>query len=297
VITFFIPEHVARKGPAGRTHYRSILKYIVKPDSGDRIIKQFAAHTEAPQPGLPEWPYLGALDLRSIKAEDVRKLTSVALEYGYSPQTVKHIRNVLGAILSHAIERREFSGPNPVHCVVLPPVVPQIQNLSVAQVRSILGELRYPEREIALITIATGMSIAEICALQWKYVNLNARAAIIDGEVIPASCILVKYYWNAKGLVPQSSARVRRVQIPEALLTMLRQLKQQESVLHGDDFVLTSASGKPVSPANARDLILKPIGRRVRIPRLSWQMIKRSHGTLLGALRHQLCDDLVRMAH
>jgi hypothetical protein len=71
----------------------------------------------------------------------------------------------------------------------------QAHTLTLAQVRQVLGLMRYPEREIALIPILTSMNVAEIYGLQWKYVNLTDTWSNQDGELIPPSTIAVRQEW------------------------------------------------------------------------------------------------------
>ena len=94
----------------------------------------------------------------------MRSLVSSAIARGYSSQTVKHIRNVIHAIISHAQRRGCFSGNNPVSSVKLPPMIRKTeQNLTISQIKAMLSLMQYPDKEIALITITTGMNIVEIC--------------------------------------------------------------------------------------------------------------------------------------
>jgi len=52
--------------------------------------------------------------------------------------------------------------------------------------------MQYPEREIALIAIYTGLTIIDICNLQWKHVNLDLYATIVNGEPIPPLSLAIR---------------------------------------------------------------------------------------------------------
>jgi integrase len=294
VETKFVPEHVAHKALAGRVHYYSILKHVLRPETVDHLFEQFSKTPNARLRCLPDWPYLDDVKLCDLTPDHVRQLMSAAFVRGYSAQTVRHIRSVISALITHAMNERCLSGKNPVSGVPLPPIIrKRAHNLNVIQVKSVLRLMQYPEREIALITIATGMSISEICGLQWKHVNLTKTALLTDGEMIPPGCILVKQLRNSKGLSAVGSNRRRHVDIPEALLTTLVKLKRRLGDTGPGEFVLAFPSGNSISPVSARYLLLKPIGRKLEMPWLSWQVLQRAHDTLLTALRPQLCDDLV----
>ena len=278
----FIPEHVTRKTFAGRTHYCAILKHILHPETVDRMFEDGHSGGNARLRALPGWPYLDDVPLPEVTPAHVTRIVLAAFAQGYSAQTVKHIRNVIGAIISHAINENFLYGSNPVCSVPLPPIVRKRgQRLDASQVRSLLSLMKYPEREMTLITLGTGMSISEICGLQWKHVNLTRAEMHCEGYTIPARSIFVKQQLNVRGLGAIGAGRTRFVQIPEALCDALSMLTSQFGKRNPNAFVLTSESGNPISAANARDTVLKPIGRRLKMPWLSWQVIKRTQTALM----------------
>ena len=116
----FLPEHIATKRTPGRRHYQAILKHILNPDYVNRIFGVNPERSKVKLKVNPNWPYLDQVRLHDLQAEDVRRLVTVALETGYSTQTAKHIRNVVSAIISHAIKEGHFVGGNPA-IVVNPP--------------------------------------------------------------------------------------------------------------------------------------------------------------------------------
>jgi integrase len=292
--TRFIPDHVKHKSFAGRTHYQAILKHILKPETVERIFTPYLGAMKARLKTVPGWPYLDEVKLSEIKPDHIRQITALATAHGYSPQTIKHIKNVVGAIISHARKERLFNGDNPVRDVKLPPMVRrESKNLTIAQVETILGLMKYPEREIALITIATGMSISEICALQWKHVNLAASAAYIDGEFLSSRSIKVKRQWSAGDLVDLSPDRVRSVIIPESLREHLKKMMMRpaKSIIDQDKFVISTRDGRPISPSNILLHGLKPIGCKLDIPWLSWQVLKRAQKAFMLELTMKYYGD------
>jgi integrase len=290
----FIPEHVERKSFAGRTHYQSILKHILRPETVDRLFNHGSTEKRTRLRAIPDWPYLDDVDLCELTSEHVRGLTSAAMRRGYSAQTVKHIRSVLGTIISHAKRERLFTGDNPVPDVGLPAIDRKMTpKLTIVQAKAMLAIMQSPEREMALITMTTGMNVSEICGLQWKHVNLTETARECDDDMIPPECILVKQHWNPEGIVNVNSNRIRFVDIPEPLFRVFVALKQEARSSDLDSFVLASPFGKPMCPASLRRLRLKPIGRKLQMPWISWQVLTRAHVMLLSELKLQLSRDLV----
>jgi integrase len=291
--TKFIPDHVEHKSFAGRTHYQAILKHILKPETVERMFTPYMGAMKARLKAVPGWPYLDDVELCELAPDHIRHLTASASAHGYSPQTIKHIRNVVGAIISHARRERLFSGDNPVCDVKLPPVVHrESKNLTIAQVETILGLMKYPEREIALITIATGMSISEICALQWKHVNLAASAAYIEGEFLSSRSIRVKRQWSAGELMDLSHDKVRNVILPESLREHLKKMYPTKKIIDQNEFVISTRDGRPISPSNILLHGLKPIGCKLDMPWLSWQVLKRAQKAFMLELTMKYYGDL-----
>lgn len=292
--TNFIPNHVELKTLAGRTHYQAILKHVLRPETVDRLFAPYVGMPKARLRALSDWPYLDEVRLCDVTPDHVRRLTASALARGYSPQTVKHIKNVVGAIISHAKREGIFIGDNPISKVRLPPIVHKAShNLSIAQAKMILSLMEYPEREIALITFGTGMSISEICGLKWGRVNLTSRTLYSEGSLVPPRSMLVTDQWSPAGLLDVGVRRVRSVSIPDSVFRVLLALRKGQRRADPDCFVLAAQSGSPVCPASLRMSKLKPIGRRLGMPWLSWQVLKRAHDALLCELRTQLNDELV----
>ena len=290
----FIPEHVEHKAPAGKTHYQSMLKHLLKPETVNRMFR-LENPSNSKLKSVPGWPYLDDVQLCDLKADHVRSLVSLAVARGYSSQTVKHIRNALHAIISHAQREGCFSGHNPVSLVKPPPMIRKTEhNLAISQIKEMLSLMQYPLKEIALLTITTGMNMVEICELQWKHVNLTDSERYIDGEVVPERSIAVRARWNRTGLDDLHSGRNRDIDIPEPLFPILERLRRRKSNTKAHDFVVTSQSGQPLLATSIRVPQLKPIGQKLGIPWLSWHDLRRAYTASLSEFRAQFNHE---MAH
>lgn len=289
----FIPQHVMRKTHAGRLHYHAILKHILNPESVDRMFSNYTRGTKGRLKAFPDGPYLDEVRICDLNSHHVGQLVAFAIARGYSPQTTKHISNVLGAVIFHARGEGLFSGNNPISDVKLPPLQHRkVHNLTIPEAKGVLRMMKSPEREIALMTITTGMSVSEVCALQWKHVNLSDTALYSDQEVIPPSHVLVKCQWNKTDSSDVAFSRVRKVEVPDPLRRCLLGLRRVRGRFDPDDFVWAQDSGTPLRPADIRAR-LDPIGMQLGIPWLSWPVLRRAHQALLSELRSQLCDELM----
>lgn len=295
VETKFIPERVEKKTLSGQTHYRSMLKHLLRPDTVNRMFSP-GGFTNGRLKNRSGWPYLDEVRLCDITTSDhVDPLIAAASACGYSAQTVKHIKNVFFAIISHAQRQGYFAGPNPVSQVKLPPLARKARyNLTMSQTKAILDLMQYPDQEIALFSVTAGMSIVEICELRWKHVNLSDSEIYLDGEWIPPRCLMVRPARNRSGLGENRSGRSRNIEIQKALLFHLKELSRRRDYTKRNDFVLVSESGERIPPESIRAGRLKPIGRKLGVPWLSWQALRRAYVTLLVDYRAQFAAEMVR---
>jgi hypothetical protein len=290
----FAPDHVMRKTPAGRVHYHAILKHVLNPDVVDRIFSPASGCVKGRLKPVPDWPYLDDVRLCDLSAAHIHHLIVSAAARGYSPQTIKHIRNVVGAVISHARKNEVFTGDNPASVVELPPMTRRAsRDLTIAEARAILSHLRYPEREIALMSITTGIGISEICHLRWRHVNLSNRQILCDGEVIPPQCILVSRCGTYGDAIDPSLTHPRKLDFPNSLIRWLLDLRRKQGKYDPDRFIVSLPGEDGLSPIAVQMLRLKPVGRALGIPWLSWQVLKRAHNALLSELTNHLSDQLV----
>jgi integrase len=295
----FVPEHVSMKAASGRTHFRAILKHVLMPEEVDRAFRVGADRSKSKLKAVPNWPYLSGARLADTRPEDVQRLIAAAVTRGYSAQTVKHIRNVVSAIFAHARKKHCFSGENPAGPVTLPKMVrKEAHTLTFAQAKDLLGAMRYPEKELALIAMLTRMNVAEICGLQWKWVNLTDEWSMTDGERIPPRTIAVrKHFYRGELVSLPKGSRERHLSIPEALLPILRELSKRAKYTASDDFVLVSSVGTPINEKDIAMRRLKPLGRKMQMPWLCWRVFSRTHTTLAYQFGTQSLDRVVMSGH
>lgn len=123
VKTRFIPEYVSLRCTAGKAHYRAMMKHILNPGRVDAFFDEGSRGPKGRLKAVHGWPYLDDVRLPELSVHHVEAIVSAALEKGYSVQTVKQIRYVLGVIVAHAMDRRCFIGENPAFQVPLPKMI------------------------------------------------------------------------------------------------------------------------------------------------------------------------------
>jgi integrase len=291
----FIPEYVATRRSTGRAHFRAILKHVFKPEQVDRVFADDSAKAAVKLKAIDGWPYMDSQRLCDISGERIQHLISTALQSGYSIQTATHIRNVIRAIFTHAIMARCYTGTNPTTLVTLPAMARKVAHtLTLTELKQVMLAMRYPEKGIALFAILTEMNVAEICGLQWKYVNLSDVGHMVEDDWIPSRTIAVRKQWHRGEFGPVFGKRKRLVPVPEALCLILRDLRNRKHFTGSQDFVLASRSGTPFYPQNIAARRLKAIGRKLEMPWLSWNVFHRTHLNLRSEFGRQLHKEYER---
>ena len=292
----FVPDYVSRRRLAGRAHFQSILKYVLTPEQVARAFEAAQKTGKLQLRSIPGWPYLGSQRLCDIDRDTIQHLTSTALKSGYSTQTVTHIRNVIRSIFAYAIETRCYAGKNPATFVSLPAMTrKELHALSLNQVKQMMQMMRYPEKVIALFAIVTGMNVAEICGLQWKYVNVSNDRHLADTDWIPPRTIAVRKQSYRGEFGPVIANRKRFVPVPELLSSILRDLKNRGNFTGLQDFVLASRTGTPIYPENVAARRLKAIGKELEMPWLSWSVFHRTHLNLKSQFGRHLYKEFERV--
>jgi integrase len=284
----FVPGHVALKETSGRIHYQAILRHVLTPEEVDGAFGVVAKGSRRLLRPVPGWPYLSNVRLCDVQPDHVQRLVSVAMAHGYSFQTVRHIRNVVRTIFSHARRELCFMGENPASLARLPETGHmQAQSLTLEQVKEAVGAMHYPEKEMVLLSTFTGMSPAEISGFQWKQVNLTSVEVNTDGTRIPPRTIAVRKQWCNGALESLKDCSIRNLPIPHPLFQILLDLKRRDRFTSPDDFVLVTEVGKPI---NQKDIVarkLRPIAKQLGLPSLSVQTFRRTRKILASELGKQ----------
>ena len=294
----FIPEHVALKRFSGQVHYRSMLKHVLTPEEVDAIFHVGKRGSKSKLKAIPDWPYLSNLRLCDVGPHHAHCLTSAAMGRGYSSQTVAHIRNVIGAIFTHAKQVQCFVGENPVSTLKLSKVTrKEAHSLTLSQATEALTAMRYPEKEMMLLTVFTDMNMAEICGIQWGHINLTGMTINIEGGIVPPKTIAVRKQWYRGKSQGVKENRIRNLPIPQPLLETLIRLKSREDFTQPDDFVLVTRVGTAVNLTNTVARRLQPVGKKLGIPSLSWHVFRRTTKALSKEFGSQFQDSIAIMEH
>jgi site-specific recombinase XerC len=289
----FVPEYVASMRSAGHDYFQAMLKHVLGPELVDRAFGEDKGSSRSKLRAIPGWPYLNAQRLCDVHPDHIQQIITAALHKGYSIQTVTHIRNVIRKIFSHARDASCFQGENPATRVVLPDMARKESHvLTAEQLRQAIHSMRYPEKDVALLSILTDMNVAEIFGLQWDYVNSSVTGRLVDGEWIPPHVIAVRHlsYRNQIRLVMGS--RKRDIPISDLVHRVLQNIKARKQGAPKNGFVFSTRKGTPINQDNVAARRLKLIGKQLGMPWLSWNVFHRTSACLTPESHKQLHAEL-----
>ncbi len=289
----FVPEYVASMRSAGHDYFQAMLKHVLGPEQVDRAFRVDKGRSRSKLTAIPGWPYLNAHRLCDVQPDHIQGIITAALDNGYSIQTVTHIRNVIRKIFSHARDASCFHGENPATRVVLPLIArKQSHVLTSEQLRQVIHNMRYPEKDVALLCVLTDMNVAEIFGLQWKYVNASELGRQVDGEWIPPHVIAVRNlsYRNQMRIV--TGSRKRDIPISDHVHRVLQNIKARRQIAPKDGFLFSTRKGTPINQDNVAARRLKLIGKQLGMPWLSWNVFHRTRAHLPPESQKRLHIDL-----
>jgi integrase len=249
----------------------------------------------------------GSVPLKSLDKVELQSwLNHLAEKYARS--LVLHAKHYLKSILEEAVEQN-YLLKNPAKKLETPKLKRVDKSVLTAEhYRAVLNELDQTYQLLVKVAIACAFRPGELLALKWKDLDVAERTFTIretvykgklrpftktteEGEtdpsllVVPVPDALVQALVDYRGL---RLSEVRQLIKPErkdfstnkeyvqALKDLLPKLK-----LHSEDedFIFHGAKGKPLSPHNVAFRIFKPVKKKLGLPVLSFQALRRSAGT------------------
>jgi integrase len=270
----FKPEVMWALKHAGQKHYKYIL--------GQRVL-----------------PCIGELRLRDNIHNPLQALVKMTIETGHSVQLAVHIRNAVSALFNHAKRKGVFFGDNPAQGIRLPEMQRrETHSLNFEQARLVLMAFPPPVQEMALLSITASLNAAEMLGLRIKRLNLTDQPVVVSGEVLQPRTLAVRenYYRGKFGSVKAKSRR-RDVPLSSSVVAALSAYLARSRFVGPDDLVFASRKGTPLNDSNLLRRVIKPVGKKLGLPWLSWHVFRHTHATLGEQIGMALSDRQAQMGH
>lgn len=246
--------------------------------------------------------YLGHLRMRDITADIIQQLIYDATNRahsgkksgdtvtGYSPQSLRHIKNMLSLMFKKAKRLQWYSGDLPTVGVELPPLkrIKERHALTPDQAQQLVVALTghpKPVRELVCFLLLSGVRIGEAAGLVWRNVNLTDEHQLVDGLAIPprTAAIRLNFVLGAYQSV-KSAAGVRMLPLRGHLFELLAKWRSETPFPDPNDPVFPNKNGKPIDYHNIAARVLRPTAKQLGMPWLSWHVFRHTSHTAAGML-------------
>jgi len=233
-------------------------------------------------------PAFGDQRLCDLQRIDIQTYVLRKLDKGLSWDTADHLRNLLSKIYRCAKKWGYFAGDNPASEIDLPQKKPvrDKQVLMPAQIQKLLAVLREPYRTMALVGILTGLRVGEILGLRWA-----------DLDFASAELRVNQRCYRGDMDSPKTRCSQRTLPLSPECLQALKRLQAGSGAKQKDGLVFHTSKGTPYSDTNILHRELKPAGRQIGAPWLSWHTFRRTHATLLQLAGGSLKDAQAQLGH
>jgi integrase len=233
-------------------------------------------------------PAFGDSRLCEIGTFEIQQFVLQKLANGLSWECADHFRNLMSKIFAISKKWNFFAGDNPATGVELPEKQPVREKhvLLPEQIPLLLGELKEPIRTMVLLGTLTGLRIGEIFGLRWKDVNFDTSEIRVEQA----------YY---RGLIgsPKTKGSRRTLPIPEPLAAALLRRRGLALPQTEEELVFQTRNHTLFSDTNLLRKNLKPAGRKMGMPWLSWHTLRRTHATLLQHAGPTLREAQAQLGH
>ncbi|MBP3856194.1 MAG: site-specific integrase [Ruminiclostridium sp.] len=224
-------------------------------------------------------PAFGNMKCCLLKANDVYQFIESKLKSGLSARYVSDIIVLLKSVYRYA--SRVYGVNNCLEGIVMPKrTKPEIAVLSKSEQSRLMaylnGDFDLNALGIAL-SLHIGIRIGELCALQWKDIDLANRTITVRKTVQRIKSYDGK---NATKLVitePKSASSVRVIPIPECLVSMLEKFKDS-----ADKYILSSKLS-PVEPRTMQYRFASVL-KKANLPSVHFHSLRHAFATNCIAL-------------
>jgi integrase len=214
----------------------------------------------------------------------------------HSKDRVMQIRSYVRAIFADAVDQ-DYLAKDPARSLKVPANLSPVDKTTLTwdQLRAALDRLLEQSLRdwiLILLDMSNALRPSEVFCLRWQSLLeepllLDIRETFYRGKVRPFGKTE-----DSIGQVPIAKPLVDKLLEWRGVLT--DELRRQKKKLTPDAFIFPGRFGKPIDPSNFRKRVLHKLAEELRLPKLTFQVIRRTIATLAeghvkgvqGMLRH-----------
>jgi integrase len=229
-------------------------------------------------------PAFGSVRLDKLTPQRVQELLTAKLDDGLSPQSVRHLRTVLGIALNRAV-KFDLVGRNVVRLTDPPPIERQpVSPLKPEEAKKLLKAAEGDRLEaVYTVALALGLRRGEALGLAWEDVDLDAGTLRVNRS-------LQRVEHKLQLLPPKTAGSRRSIMLPEITVRALRKHRArqaEERLAAGTGWidtglVFTTGKGTPLEPRNVVRHF-KALLKRAELPASRFHDLRHTAASLLLA--------------
>ena len=215
-------------------------------------------------------------DATVITESEAQQFALDKLNSGLSRKSVHDILAVLKAVAKYGAKHSIFDLPSWDIDYPTETTARRLPVLSLTDHRKLLGELSAnptTQNIGIMIALCCGLRIGEVCALQWRNVDMQRRIIIVANTVsriYNCDTMHTEHYASS----PKTKSSNREIPISAMLLNALRAVKRQQS---GGDYVVGDGS-KAKEQRTYRETFSRLL-RRLNIPQIVFHGLRHTFAT------------------
>jgi integrase len=247
-------------------------------------------------------PTFGLTALREISAVAVQRYLSDLAGLKLSHESKDKVRDTLSSILGSAVNY-QYLVKNPVEGLKLPPgkrgkrIKPYI---TPQQFQGMIQLIREPYATMVYVAVYTGLRVSELVGLKW-------------GDVQGNSITIDERYCRGDWGAPKSAASNATIPVNDSVIQRIEALKSMTVAVRAgratrryqvvrasgsEDLVFQSlVKGVPMRDNNILVRHIKPAAKRLGLPWVNWQVLRRSFATWLKLAGTDVKDAQGLMRH
>ena len=231
-------------------------------------------------------PILGDYDLEAVSSKEAESLKQACEDKGLSKKTIQDVIICLKNILKVAniLEVAETKTISVLWGTGNNEVKKQVEAYNKDQVRKLVASLEETpsfKNLGLLITIYSGMRIGEVCALQWKDIDLEEKVIRVNKSIqriYTEEDTMGKMKTELLISTPKTKSSQREIPIVQPLLKIMKDFAK----ICRPDYFVCSGTTTPIEPRTYRSYYMKKI-EEIGLPRLKFHGLRHTFATQLIA--------------
>lgn len=231
-------------------------------------------------------PILGEYELEAVSSKDAELLKQVCENKGLSKKTIQDVIICLKNILKVAsiLEVAETKAISVLWGTGNNETKKQVEAYNKDQVRKLVASLEETpsfKNLGLLITIYSGMRIGEVCALQWKDIDLEEKVIRVNKSIqriYTEEDTMGKMKTELLISTPKTKSSQREIPIVQPLFKMMKDFAK----ICRPDYFVCSGTTAPIEPRTYRSYYKKKI-EEIGLPHLKFHGLRHTFATQLIA--------------